>query len=181
MCIFGEIIDGEMELSQIGKIADRCWLGIPKHFPFVQLNEFVIMPNHVHGIITINKPDDEGNVDTHAVETQYFASLPTATIPKNKFGPQSQNLASIIRGFKIGVTKSARSINPKFTWQSRFYDHIIRNEKSFYRIAEYIINNPGKWQEDKLNPENIKYVKRDSGSPWYYNRNKSVQGNGITK
>ena len=97
------------------------------------------------------------------VETQNFASLPTTPTnadipsnpsklekPKNQFGPQSKNLASIIRGFKIGVTKNARQINPNFTWQSRYHDHIIRDEKSYHTISEYIINNPVKWTEDKF-------------------------------
>jgi len=73
---------------------------------------------------------------------------------KNRFGPQSKNLASIIRGYKIGVTKNARKINPDFQWQSRFYDIIIRNQKSFYRISNYIINNPQKWKEDKFYKKN---------------------------
>ncbi len=132
---FGEIIDGEMKLSEMGKIANDCWEQIPQHFPFVQLGEFVIMPNHVHGIVIIDK-----NNDTIA-ETQNFASLNNG----NKFGTQSQNLASIIRGFKIGVTKYARNNTDIFDiWQPRFHDHIIRNEKEFERITEYIINNPKK-------------------------------------
>jgi len=69
--------------------------------------------------------------------------------PKNQFGPQSKNLASIIRGFKIGVTKNARLINPDFAWQSRFYVHIIRNDESYHRITNYIKNNPKNWKEDK--------------------------------
>jgi len=67
----------------------------------------------------------------------------------NKFGPQSKNLASIIRGFKIGVTKYARQNNIKFQWQSRFYDRIIRDEKSLNNIQEYIINNPFNWEYDR--------------------------------
>ena len=175
-----------MVLSEIGQIAHQCWQDIPAHFPFVELGEFVVMPNHVHGIIIIDKPDNtNGNVDNidgvggavycgviggvdggdggGIVETQNFASLPinnpinpinptissTQTIPTattgNKFGPQSKNLASIIRGYKIGVTKFTRNNNLKFTWQSRFHDHIIRNEESFQRISNYIANNPLKW------------------------------------
>ncbi len=70
--------------------------------------------------------------------------------PKNQFGPQSKNLASIIRGFKIGVTKNARQINPDFTWQPRYHDHIIRDDKSLHRISQYILNNPSNWKEDKF-------------------------------
>ena len=69
---------------------------------------------------------------------------------KNQFGPQSKNLASVIRGFKIGVTKNARLINPDFAWQPRYHDHIIRNDQSYQTISEYIINNPLKWSDDKF-------------------------------
>ena len=141
-----------MNLSEIGKIADKFWSEIPEHFPFVILDVHVVMPNHVHGIIIIDKPEDRRNDtknDERNVETQNFASLQH----KNKFGPQSQNLASIIRGYKTGVTKYARNNNINFTWQSRFHDHIIRNSKSYQRIKHYIINNPGKWLDDSLNNE----------------------------
>lgn len=69
---------------------------------------------------------------------------------KNQFGPQSKNLASVIRGFKIGVTKNARLINPDFAWQPRYHDHIIRNDQSYQTISKYIINNPLKWSDDKF-------------------------------
>ncbi len=96
---FGEISKRKMHLSEIGRITDTCWKDIPNHFPFVHLGEFVVMPNHVHGIIIVDKPNDG------TVETQDFASLPNLKqTPQNEFGPQSKNLASIIRGFKIGVT-----------------------------------------------------------------------------
>jgi len=140
---FGDIINGRMQLSEIGHLANKYWSEIPKHFPFVELDSFVVMPNHVHGIVIINKPNDE-----RYVETQNFASLPSES--RNKFGPQSKNLASIIRGFKIGVTKNARIINADFAWQSRYYDHIIRNDESLFRIRDYIKNNPLKWMKDKF-------------------------------
>jgi REP element-mobilizing transposase RayT len=79
------------------------------------------------------------------VETQDFASLQS----KNRFGPQSKNLASIIRGYKIGVTISARVIDPAFGWQSRYYDHIIRNDEEYNRITDYIVQNPTNWEEDE--------------------------------
>lgn len=177
-CWFGHISDGVVKLSAIGHIANSCWYEIPYHFPFVELGPHVIMPNHVHGIVIIDIPAnnqhddkyddgrDDGRNDGRNVETQNFASLPSnpsnvpypsdpsesieMNAPKNKFGPQSRNLASIIRGFKIGVTKNARQIHPDFSWQSRYHDHIIRNEKSYQTISKYIINNPLKWSEDKF-------------------------------
>lgn len=116
-CYFGDVIDGNMVLSDIGEFAEKYWLEIPQHFPFVILHNHVVMPNHVHGIIEIAKSDDDygrndgrNDNDGHTVETQDFASLqpppphqpPSSsqsssdpTQPKNQFGPQSRNLASI--------------------------------------------------------------------------------------
>ncbi|KXK39302.1 MAG: hypothetical protein UZ09_BCD002000975 [Bacteroidetes bacterium OLB9] len=167
ICWFGNVADGRMVLSEIGEIAQKCWIEIVEHFPFVKLDAFIVMPNHVHGIIIIDKIDDERN-DGQNVETQYFASphmvsqmtphmTPTElNKPQNQFGPQSKNLASIIRGFKIGVTKNARIIQPDFAWQSRFHDHIIRDEQSYHTISKYIINNPLKWKEDTFHQMNQK-------------------------
>ena len=146
---FGKIINNIVELSPIGEITQKCWLDIPKHFPFVELDEFIIMPNHIHGIIIINKP---------IVETQHVASrnqinkLETqniASLQKNKFGPQSQNLASIVRGFKSGVKTYATKNNLEFAWQSRYYDHIIRNYESWERIRQYIQKNPNGGLDDE--------------------------------
>ena len=116
-----------VELTQIGHSAYNCWNEIPDHFPFAILDEFIVMPNHIHGIIIINKPVETQNIasDEPYLETQNIASLPSQ---KNNFGPQSQNLASIIRGFKIGVTKFAKNNDIDFAWQPRFHDHIIRDE-----------------------------------------------------
>lgn len=125
---FGKISEGMMTLSDMGKYAFDCWFEIPQHFPFVVLGDFVVMPDHVH--------------------KQYHDW--DGVTPMNHFGPQSKNLASIIRGYKIGVTKNARLLNPAFQWQSRCHDHIIKNEEEFQRISIYIRNNPKKWAEDNL-------------------------------
>jgi REP element-mobilizing transposase RayT len=181
VCYFGDVQNDEMRFSETGKMAHKCWLEIPEHFPFVTLDVHVVMPNHVHGIIIINKPNDgrnpAGNAPGNAmgnVETQNFASLtnqtqnfaslppppppppsmppssPPPPSPKNKFGPQSQNLASIIRGYKTGVTIFARNNNIVFAWQPRYHDHVIRNPTSYLRIRNYIINNPKKWDTDNF-------------------------------
>ncbi|MCA6074645.1 transposase [Fulvivirga sedimenti] len=146
---FGNVRDGKMKLSEIGKLADQCWLSIPDHFPFVKLGNHVIMPDHVHGIIIIDRPVDIGN----PAEAQDLA--PLVAMPKkpllqsnNIFGPQSKNLASIIRGYKIGVTKNARKIHPDFMWQSRYYDRIIRDEMAYRNISRYIRNNPVNWMKN---------------------------------
>ena len=151
---FGEIQDGVMGLTALGQAARDCWDEIPAHFPFVLLDAFVVMPNHVHGIIVIDKPDGDGSapvgtqVETQGVvETQDFASLRK---PQNRFGPQSQNLASIVRGYKIGVTKFARRMEIPFEWQARYHDRVIRNHDEHERIWEYIQHNPQNWSDDAL-------------------------------
>lgn len=128
-----------MQLSEIGKMAETFWMAIPGHFPFVQLDALVVMPMHVHGIIVIDKADEEHSKDTRS-------SVST----KNQFGPQSKNPASIVRGFKIGVKKYAALHQINFAWQSLYHDHIIRNDIAYQRIHDYILNNPEKWEEDKF-------------------------------
>ena len=115
--------------TEIGKIAYEYWSQIPDHFPFVQLDEFAIMPDHVHGILIFNKPE----------KTDWGP---------NKFGPQSQNLGSVIRGFKASVKRYANDNNIPFEWQSKYYDRIIRDNNEFIRIKKYIENNPTKWYND---------------------------------
>ncbi len=159
---FGEIIDNKIRLTSLGKIAQNNWFHIPQHFPFVKLDEFVIMPNHIHGIIVIDKPVETQNIASNKnichPETQNIASNKIichpetqniASLQKNQFGPQSQNLASIIRGYKSSVTKYARINNITFTWQSRYYDHIIRNYESWEIIRQYIRKNPINWLDDE--------------------------------
>ncbi|MCB0731480.1 MAG: transposase [Ignavibacteriae bacterium] len=134
---FGEISNSEIILSDLGKLAQKYWKAIPQHYPFVNLDVFIIMPNHIHGIIIIDKN----------VETQNFASLQHSE--GNKFGPQSQNLGAIIRGFKAAVKKYAVINNIPFSWQPRFYDRIIRNERELFNIRKYIVYNPYKWEDDE--------------------------------
>jgi putative transposase len=141
---FGNVINGEMKLSSTGNIASQYWQDIPIHFPHIQLEEYVVMPNHVHGIIIIGGSN---------VETQNFASLPRQS---SKFGPQSKNLASVIRGYKIGVRKWSTMNNMPFAWQPRFYEHIIRDEDELHKVREYITNNPINWPNDEENQDNTK-------------------------
>ncbi len=151
---FGKIVNGYMELSNIGLIANKYWGEIPEHFPFVNLNEFVVMPNHIHGIIEIAKTNNEHNVvetPNLGVSTNIDTEHQTAA-SSEKWKPQS--LGVIINQFKRIVTIQSHKIHADFAWQSRFYDHIIRNNKSYEKIKNYIINNPQKWNDDKLNSLN---------------------------
>jgi len=161
-CYFGDVVGGKMILSEIGKIAEMEWLKTFKIRPDMNLvmGEYVVMPNHFHGTITIGKNRYNRNRDAmHCVSSATPRPItprpvtpnPITTQSKNKFGPQSKNLASIIRGFKIGVTKNARIIQTEFVWQPNYHDHIIRDNKSYHNISKYIINNPSKWRVDAFN------------------------------
>ncbi len=146
---FGQIENGEMILSDMGKIVRDELLQTPKIRPNVKLDEWVIMPNHVHAIIEIC---------TDAQRRDALQCVSTGVLEyKNKFGPQANNLASIIRGFKGVVTNKIHQMpnSNSFAWQSRFYDHIIRNEISLNKIREYIRTNPQMWERDRNNVENL--------------------------
>lgn len=141
---FGEVVDGQLELSGIGEIAYKCWNEIPEHFPFVKLGAFIVMPDHVHGIIIIDKPEGR-KIANNNLQNIGDDSLVKKT--KNQFGPQSQNLASIVRGYKVGVTKNARLIDKSFKWQRLYWDHIITEPVEYMRIEKYILNNPRKYNK----------------------------------
>jgi len=131
---FGEIKNDKIILNAIGNTAEKCWQEIPDHFPDSEIDEYVIMPNHAHGIIWI-KNGFVGNENFHSLR-----------------GAKSRSLSSIIRGFKIGVTKFCRENGHKnFAWQSSFHDRIIRDESELNRIREYIQNNPLNWELDEEN------------------------------
>ncbi len=152
--LFGDIVGDEMVLSEDGKIAEKFWLKISDHFPFVKLDEFVIMPNHIHGIINI-VPAGENNNENNNVGTGH---CPVPTQKYSKFGHvMPKSISTIIGSFKSIVTKT---INQKYKsdniiWQPRFYDRIIRNENELNRIRQYIIDNPYKWALDRNNPKNF--------------------------
>lgn len=120
-----------LRATQIGKIAWKYWMEIPNHYPFVMLDEFVVMPNHVHGILYLNQTNK------------------TDWTP-NKFGPQSNNLGAIIRAYKSSVKRYANQNNIEFEWQSRYHDRIIRDDNEYYAVKNYIINNPDNWRLDEL-------------------------------
>ena len=179
--------NGEMILSEIGKIVQSEWLKTPSIRPDMNLElfEFVVMPNHFHAVIYIGlnsynklitknsineKIICENNTDGNMVDgnmtdgncrdamhgvptispSQTISSIETKKT-KNKFGPQSKNLASIVRGFKSSVTTWCRKNNySNFKWQPLFHDHMIRDQRSFENIQKYIYENPKNWKEDRF-------------------------------
>lgn len=133
--LFGTVRKGKMQLSPAGTIARECWQAIPEHFPQVTLDQFCIMPDHLHGILIIQP-----------LEAPIPSDKITNRTRRGHFGPQSMNLGSIIRGFKAGVTTRCKIHGLSVHWQSRYHDHIIRSHASLERIRKYIEHNPENWQ-----------------------------------
>ena len=145
---FGKISAGKMILSAIGEIAAKEWQNTKTIRPNIKVDVWIVMPNHLHGIII---------VEPHcSAALQQWKNKDPQESQRNQFGPQSNNLASIIRGFKSATTKNIHIAGfNEFAWQARYYDHVIRDENELTRLREYIINNPKKWDLDKNNSENI--------------------------
>ena len=143
-CLFGEVVGGDMRLNNAGRVVEQCWRDIPRHFMHVALDAFVVMPNHVHGIVVI----------TDSVGAKNFSPLPDGVAAsQTPFLSPSRTIGSIIRGFKIGVTKWLRlNMNIPTIWQRNYHEHIIRDEDDLCRIREYIVNNPLQWEVDRENP-----------------------------
>ena len=152
-----------MQLSKIGEYATVCWINTPDHFPFFHLDVFVIMPNHVHGIVLIEKPYKYNSRGFNVVETRHALSLQQPnSIESQKFESQSRpphfrfhnhgknTISAMVGSFKSAVTKFCNENKLSFGWQSRFHDHIIRDRTEFYRISNYIINNPVNWKQDQF-------------------------------
>ncbi|PZX20343.1 REP element-mobilizing transposase RayT [Breznakibacter xylanolyticus] len=145
-CCLGQVTEGCMQLSPVGVMADVFWHEIKNHVAHVQLDAFVVMPNHVHGILILNECGDD--VDT--VETGHALSLPK-TIGQSRYQRIGhRSVSSIIGSYKSAVTKHAHRLGYHFGWQTRYWDHIIRDQPSFQRIQTYIVNNPAKWGDDRF-------------------------------
>jgi len=136
-CLFGDVMGGEMRLNEYGHIVWRCLEEIPLHFPHAELDAFVVMPNHVHGIVILT------------VQNGVFGKM-------EQFGkPVPGSIPTIVRSFKSATTRhinALRGTPGAPVWQRNYYEHIIRNEESLNRIREYIVTNPMRWALDRENP-----------------------------
>ncbi|MFH1322141.1 MAG: transposase [Bacteroidota bacterium] len=180
ICFFGDVVNDEMQLNETGKIVNDLWLKIPEHFDDTYLDEFVVMPNHIHGIVVMKRSHliNDGIVSNRDVETP---NLGVSTYQMNEtyqtgkpYLPQQKtmitnwapgSLGVIINQFKRICTITIRNVKTlnlgvftcrDFGWQPRFYDEIIRNDKRMEQIRTYIKNNPANWDKDDKNPKNIK-------------------------
>lgn len=163
---FGEVIDGEMVLNALGKIAEEEWIKstLIRSDMNLTLGEFQVMPNHFHGIIKIGENRynslkllcKEGSLEqiNNASSEGSWTSRKSILLhkaPGNYFGPQRKNLASIIRGYKGSVKRETGKLGfGDFYWQSLYHEHIIRNRKAYHAIERYIRNNPKNWNKDRF-------------------------------
>ena len=138
--LFGEIENEQMIISRCGEIAEREWLRTAELRPRVNLHEFIIMPNHMHGIIEIT--------NYHRINCRDTACRARKAPLKEQFGkPVENTIPTIIRSYKAAVTKNVRDLRNDSNihiWQKNYFEHIIRNEESYLKISEYIMTNPMK-------------------------------------
>jgi putative transposase len=150
-CLFGEIVNKEMILNDLGKITDECWRAIPEHFPFVEFGMHVVMPNHMHGIIVIND-DNRADTNTSARRGAIYRAPTIEQLGKPTVG----SLPTIVRSYKAAVTRLiGRKHNTTGIWQRNYYEHIIRDEKDLQNKTDYIEANPMLWDEDENNPQYV--------------------------
>lgn len=155
VCLFGEIVDGRMRLNRLGKIVYEEWFRTARLRPYVELrpDEFIVMPNHIHGIIRIVDIIDDDNV---VGARRRRAPTTTSGTTLEQFGrPVPGSIPTIIRAFKSATTRRInewRGTPGARVWQRNYWEHIVRNEKALERIRRYIMTNPARWQMDRENP-----------------------------
>jgi len=160
--VFGNLVDGVMRLNYWGLIVRECWEHLPNHFSQVALDEFVVMPNHVHGIIILNHglpnvgarhaspcsritPDCGSDENTRA----------THASPLRESGSKSGSIAAIVGSFKSAVTRrinQTRQAPGGSVWQRNYYERVIRDDRELNNIRQYIEDNPRKWADDENHP-----------------------------
>ncbi|MDP2852133.1 MAG: transposase [Gallionella sp.] len=140
--LFGAVVGDVVQLNEAGRLVQNVWGALPEHYSCVELDSFVVMPNHIHSIVVLN-----------GVGAQFIA-------PSSDQGAMNRapTLGEIIRAFKARCThgiNQLRSVQGVLLWQRNYYEHVIRNEPSLQEIREYIANNPAQWANDRENPEAV--------------------------
>jgi len=152
-CLFGAIVDEVMHLNVAGEIARACWDDLPNHYPHIELDTFVVMPNHVHGIIVLT--DNAGGMVGASLKLAPTERAPTERAPTEHTPATTakrHGLPEIVRAFK---TFSARRINDMRNtpgvpvWQRNYYERIVRDATELNRIRQYVIDNPKRWAIDR--------------------------------
>jgi REP element-mobilizing transposase RayT len=165
--VFGRIENGKMITSPFGQIANEQWFELPKRFPYVQLDAFIVMPKHVHGVLLMDYCNSPGIIETY-VGAGFTPALDNNNIPTQNNKATARlaptTIPNIIGAYKSLVLQHALqyiktncpdTILGKL-WQRGYYDHIIRDYQAYEKITDYIANNPVKWDDDKF------FIRKDS-------------------
>jgi REP element-mobilizing transposase RayT len=174
-CVFGDVVDRVVRLNGLGEIVQQTWDGLPNHFPRVELDQFVIMPNHVHAIVTLNEiddvrpphatspiwiNDDRGDVGakqgSSASPASAFAPVPKQGKAGNALalplhGTVAGSLCAVVQNFKSVTTRKINKIRhppAHLVWQRNYYEHVIRDDRDLAAIRDYIAGNPARWLDD---------------------------------
>ena len=167
LCLFGDVV-GEMRLSELGHIVQTAWDELPGYYLSVQCDAFIVMPNHIHGIITLTENGASGKSDVGA------GFKPARGV---EIGPNSARaglkpaptLSEVVRAFKTFSARRANEIRNRAgfpLWQRNYYEHVVRTEDELHRIREYSANKPLQWELDRENPSRIFDATRRIGEPW---------------
>jgi putative transposase len=155
-CLFGEIVGGQMRLATHGQVVSEQWLRSALVRGEIELDAFVVMPNHIHGIVIMR-------VQPMAVGAHGCAPLHgRAPLPSSSLYRPPRSLGSLVAGFKSAATKRINEIRGTLgvpVWQRNYYERVIRNSEELNRVRQYIIDNPAHWEEDRENPNNVGAVR----------------------
>jgi REP element-mobilizing transposase RayT len=149
-CVFGAVESGQLRPSRRGLVASEVWGSISAHRPNVMLDEFVVMPNHVHGILWITGPD------AHATDASSPVGATRESPKRRPRGPDRNALGAIVGMYKAAVSREINRLRPGAAdglWQRNYYEHVIRTQEALERIREYIRLNPARWPHDRENPD----------------------------
>jgi len=158
-CLFGDVVSAEMRLNDAGRMIQTAWDELPDHYPGVETDAFVVMPNHIHAIIVLS-PDSVG-AGPRACPDQN--GQPRGVAPTE--GRRALSLGDVVQRFKSlttkryadGVRQHGWRAFPGRLWQRNYFEHIIRNDHSLDQIRLYIASNPASWALDRENPEAERY------------------------
>jgi putative transposase len=148
--VLGEVADGQVGLTALGQVASQCLADLPAHFPAVELDEWVVMPNHIHVILILRSPG--GGVQLNAPTVRTGSQNHTEGRAFPRLSPGKGTLAVVVRTYKAAVTTLARREHlAEGVWQRNYYEHVIRSGAELRRIREYIALNPLAWERDEEN------------------------------
>lgn len=155
-CLFGDVVDGRMVLNQYGDVVAQTYQWLCQHYSYLDLDEWIIMPNHFHAIMVITDEPRRGGSRTAPTTTNEQRTVNNSNNPSEPT-VKRKSLGRLIGAFKTVSTKKInilRDAPGTPLWQRNYYEHIIRNQNAMDKIRQYIINNPVSWSIDQLHPNN---------------------------